>query len=316
MQAKPTQTILKQCMNLKKSESLLVVTDMNTLKIGKAILEEGKRLCNDAQIAVIPVGKVSGEEPPKDTAKKMKEFDVIIAPTTKSLTHTKAVKSAAAKGARIATMPGITESVLERGMSADYSRIRRMSEKIASLIKNCSRIRIKTKNGTDITLFNDGKSRMFIDAGDITKKGAVANLPGGEIFFVPAYGKTEGIFVVDASIGDVGKVDSPVKISVKKGYAVKITGGDSAEHLNKILESSGKDAYNIAELGIGTNDNAKISGIVLEDEKVYGTAHIALGSSSGIGGKTYAKCHLDCVFLKPNIYIDGRLVMKEGRLLA
>ncbi|MCX6707158.1 MAG: aminopeptidase [Candidatus Woesearchaeota archaeon] len=314
MPGKPTQTILKQCINLRKDESLLVVADSNTLKIGKSIFEEAKKICKNAQIAIIPVGKVSGEEPPDDIAEKMKGFDVIIAPTTKSLTHTNAIKDAAKNGARVATLPGITEEVFMRDMSVDYPKIARMTKKLHDAIRRAMTIRIFTDKGTDISIFRDKGSKAFCDDGIIRKKGMIGNLPGGELFFVPQYAKTEGVFVVDASIGDIGLVDSPVRITVKKGYAVSIEGKRSAQDLMKILESCGKEAYNIAELGIGTNKSARISGVVLEDEKVYGTAHIALGSSKGMGGKIYAGCHLDCVFKKPTIYADGKMIMREGSL--
>ncbi len=40
-----------------------------------------------------------------------------------------------------------------------------------------------------------------------------------------------------------------------------------------------KNADNIAEIGLGTNPVAKIIGNVLEDEKVHGTCHVALGDN-------------------------------------
>ena len=55
----PENTVLEQCMGLKKGESLLVVADKNTLKIGQAILYEARKICKDAQISIIPVGNVS-----------------------------------------------------------------------------------------------------------------------------------------------------------------------------------------------------------------------------------------------------------------
>jgi hypothetical protein len=50
------------------------------------------------------------------------------------------------------------------------------------------------------------------------------------------------------------------------------------------LSAHGPDAYNVAELGVGTNDRAIVSGHILENEKVFGTAHIALGNNAGMGG--------------------------------
>jgi len=76
----------------------------------------------------------------------------------------------------------------------------------------------------------------------------------------------------------------------------------------------GKEAYNIAELGIGTNDQAIVTGEILEDEKVMGTAHIALGNNISMGGTCNVGIHVDGVFLNPNIEIDGMVLLDKGIL--
>ncbi len=98
-----------------------------------------------------------------------------------------------------------------------------------------------------------------------------------------------------------------IRIEVNDGYAVKITGGSLAKKLNKQLDEVGKEARNIAEFGIGTNDSAKLSGVLLEDEKVMGTIHIALGNNLSMGGKVDVPIHLDGVVKKPTVYMDGQL---------
>jgi len=309
---KSAQTTLKQCLALKKNESLLIITDRNKKKIAKALFYEGAKICHNCLYVGIPEGKVNGEEPPKGVADIMKKFDVIIGVTTKSLTHTIAVKNAM-KNARIATMPDITEQIFRRTMSLDYKKISEISSRLGKAIRNKKEIRIKTKKGTDISLKAD--KPIHYNNGFLLERGDMGNLPAGEVFFAPKYRSAEGIFIVDASMAGAGRLDRPIKITVKKGYAVKIEGGKSAAQLKKILKRCGKSAYNIAELGIGTNHKAKITGCILEDEKVLGTAHIALGNNKGFGGKVYAKCHLDGVFRKPTIYADGKIIIKEGRFM-
>jgi leucyl aminopeptidase (aminopeptidase T) len=82
-----------------------------------------------------------------------------------------------------------------------------------------------------------------------------------------------------------------------------------------MLDNVGRDARNIAEFGIGTNDMAKLSGILLEDEKVKGTIHIALGNNITMGGSVNVPIHLDGVVKKPTVYLDGKLLMRNGELL-
>ena len=112
----------------------------------------------------------------------------------------------------------------------------------------------------------------------------------------------------------MGKLKSLLKVYVNEGYAEKIE-GKNAENLEKVLGSVGKEARNIAEFGIGTNEKAIITGNILEDEKVKGTCHIALGNNIGFGGKVNAPLHLDGIIKKPTIFIDNRKIMDNGKML-
>jgi len=307
---------LTQCLGVTKKESVLIVMDKNTREIAHALFYTALGLARRVSLVEIPVGKVSGEEPPLYAAQGMKGFDIIICPTTKSLTHTNAVKAARKKGARVVTLPGITEEIFVRGMSADYVRIAERTEKVWGRIRKGGSVRVTTARGTDITMkvgirVNAGKPEGFV-----LTKGESNNLPAGEAYLVPEQGSAQGVFVVDASMAGVGRVKRPITITVRNGRAVRIGGGKEAAVLRKILAPHGRNAYNIAELGIGTNGRAWISGNILEDEKVLGTAHIALGNSKGMGGLTYAGCHLDGVFLKPTIYCSTTCIMRKGRLLV
>ena len=85
--------------------------------------------------------------------------------------------------------------------------------------------------------------------------------------------------------------------------------------MDEVLDSAGKEARNIAEFGIGTNENAKITGNILEDEKVIGTCHIALGNNAGFGGKVNVQLHIDGIIKKPTIFVDNKKILDDGRLL-
>jgi aminopeptidase len=93
-------------------------------------------------------------------------------------------------------------------------------------------------------------------------KGESGNLPTGE-------GTSNGVFVVDGSMVGLDLIkNANFRIEVKDGYAMKISGGILVKKLKTMLDRVGKGARNIAEFGIGTNNSAKLSGVLLEDEKV------------------------------------------------
>ena len=77
----------------------------------------------------------------------------------------------------------------------------------------------------------------------------------------------------------------------------------------------GPEATNVAELGIGTNEEAILTGNILEDEKIFGTAHVAFGASAGIGGTIQVPVHLDVVIKEPTVEIDGEAILGGGELL-
>jgi leucyl aminopeptidase (aminopeptidase T) len=113
----------------------------------------------------------------------------------------------------------------------------------------------------------------------------------------------------------VGIVQQPIHIVVKNGYATEITGGPEAARLRELLEPHGRDAYTVAEFGIGTNDKAILTGIILEDEKVMGTIHIAFGDNKSMGGSVRVASHLDGLIRQPTVWFDDTKVMEAGRFI-
>jgi len=308
---KSAQVIVKTCMDIRKGEKVLVITDSGRIGIGNAIYEEAKKI-TEAKLLEVPVGKQHGEEPSSEVAEEMKKYDVIIIPTTKSLSHTNARRDANKAGARIATLPGATEDMIERCVDINYEGLKKVHEKIKKELINSKEVRIVTELGTDIVT---SVVNTRGDAGLLHKKGDFGNLPAGEVDSGVKEGKTDGIIVVDASFGGIGKLKNHIVLEVKNGYVVSISGEDEAEKLNGLLGVAGKNAYKIAEFGIGTNPKAIITGNILEDEKVLGTAHFAVGNDMTYGGNNDVPIHLDGIIKNPTIYIDGKKIMEKGKLL-
>jgi leucyl aminopeptidase (aminopeptidase T) len=305
--------ILKTCMGIKKGESVLIITDKNRIDIAHVLFKQAQKLTK-VKLLNIPIGSRSGEEPPEYVENEMLKHNVILILTTKSLTHTKATRNAAKKGARIASMPGITKEMLERAIDVDYKEMEKQTEKMKQLLNKGTKVKITTKKGTNIKFSIKGRKAKG-SAGILSKKRALGNLPAGESFLAPVENTANGKIIIDGSILNL-KIKNKITIKVKNGYAENIKGKFEAKLLNEILEKvKNKKAYNIAELGIGTNPKAIVTGNTLEDEKVKGTCHLALGNNIGFGGKTDVPVHIDGVIKKPTIFIDGKVIIKDGKLL-
>jgi leucyl aminopeptidase (aminopeptidase T) len=301
---------LKASLGIKKGETVLIVTDDEKLKIAEAIERAAKKLSNEVLMLKMPPRLQHGEEPPKAVSEAMKSADVVIIPTTKSLSHTDARKAACKAGARIASMPGITQQMFRRGgLRADYTKVKSISESVANRLTRAKEVRIKTREGCDFTARLTGRKGVA-DTGILKKKGDFGNLPAGEGFIAPKEKKSDGTLVFDGSFAGIGVLTKPIKVTIKKGRAVKIE-GDGGK-LKKMLTNGD----NIAEVGIGTNPRAKLIGNVLEDEKVMGTAHVAFGDNHTFGGKVKANVHLDGIIKRPDIYLDGTKIMENGRFVS
>jgi len=308
-------TAIKDCMKVKKNEKVLVITDEFKNEIGYSIYENAKRLGYKALLLEMPSAKINGEEPPAEVAEMMKKFDVVFAPTAKSLTHTDARRAASKKGVRVATFPGITKEIMIRGMNADYNAISKRSIKLKKILEKGKHIRVTAPAGTDINFDITGRTAIASN-GLYHKKGESGNLPTGETYLAPVEGTANGLFVVDGSFAGLGLIGNVnIRIEVHNGFATKIKGGIAAKKLIEMLDKVGRGARNIAEFGIGTNDSAKLSGILLEDEKVMGTVHLALGNNISMGGSCSVALHVDGVIKKPTVYIDDELLMDSGKLL-
>lgn len=306
---------VKDCMAVKSGEKVLVITDEPLRKIGYVLWEAARKIGAEAVIAEITPRKTHGEEPPEPIRELMKLVDVILIPTSKSLSHTDSRREASKNGVRIATLPGITEDTMVRTLRADYYGIARRSEKIAEILTHGSKVRVTTTMGMDVTLDISGREG-HADTGLNHNPGDFSNLPAGEGYIAPVEGKSWGVIVIDGSMAGIGKLkDEVIRAVIRDGFATEISGGGAAKKLLSLLEPFGKLAFNVAELGIGTNDKAQVTGNVLEDEKIMGTIHIAFGDNKSMGGEIRVASHLDGVIMRPTVYVDSKLVMRDGELV-
>ncbi len=312
---KPARTSLVDCLNVKAGEKVLIVTNPENMSISEAIYTEAIKLKAEPSIIIYPTGKINGEEPPEIVEGAMMSADVIFAPTVKSISHTEARRRASReKKARIATLPGITEEIFIRGLSANYLEITKITKRIFRYLNKAKKAYMTSLTGTDIEIDIDNPA--LISDGNIRKKGAFSNLPDGETELAPT--NANGVVFIDMCGETVSK---PTRIEIKNGYIVKYENSPSGRNFKKIIENAKKidrnnNASFIAEFAIGTNPTAKVTGVILEDEKALGTSHIAFGDNTSFeGGKNNSILHLDIIIQKPTIKLDDKIIMEKGKLL-
>ncbi|GEN50448.1 aminopeptidase [Alkalibacterium pelagium] len=296
---------------LKKNEKVAIITDDRMKQVAMPFYEAACIKGNETVFLQFPAHYKSGEEPPAIVAQAMKDADVALCVTTASITHTRAKKEAAAEGTRIGTMPGVTLPMLEKGaIEADPQVVEELTARYTALLDNAEEVRIE-KDG-EVLSFSVAGRKGIPSTGVFREKGQAGNVPSGEAFIAPLEQSANGKLVVDGSIAQIGKVKEPLTLTLENGRLIDATGRQGEELLEILGDTDGRI---IAEFGIGTNPSARITGVVLEDEKVYGTIHIAFGSNKPFGGVTEAGVHIDCVVKEPTVWIDGKKMMEKGSMV-
>lgn len=306
-----SKTILQSIMGAKKGEKVLIIVDETTEEIGQALWEAGISLSTEALLVKMKEREYHADEPPQPIAEAMLNSDVIIVPTAKSLSHTNARREATKRGARIATMPGMTKEIVCRSISPNVDEIKERTEKIVAVLSEADNVRITTEKGMDLTLSIKGR-RGIPDPGVYREKGTFGNLPAGEGFAAPVEGTANGTIICDGSIGGIGTLKEDMIVTVKNGFMTEIVGDDIATKFKEAIKPHGKNGNNIAELGVGTNNLITLSGNTIEDEKVMGTVHIGVGANKAFGGEIDLPFHTDMVIQKPTLEIDGKIIIEKG----
>jgi leucyl aminopeptidase (aminopeptidase T) len=304
---------------VKSGEKVLIITDFSeqiphAQALAGAVWEVGA----EPIISVIVPRKVHGREPPEPVAESMKKADVILLPISVSITHTSATKAALAEGARVIVLTDITDGLMsEGGIEADFEEIKPLCEKVAKLLTDTNLVRLTSPRGTNLTMNLDGR-KGNAHTGLAREPGTASTVPDIEANISPIEGSGEGVFVADASIPyyQIGVLREPVVFTIKEGKVVKIEGEDQARTISNMMEAQkNPNVYNLAQLAFGLNPECTMSGLTLDDEGVYGTAHIGIGTSIVLGGEVMASMHSDAVMWEPTLEADGKVVLKDGEWL-
>lgn len=237
--------------------------------------------------------------------------------------------------------PSVTAKMFSETVPIDYTELRDSAARLKEILDKADQVHVAAKAGTDMIIGLKGRT-THLDDGDFREPGTGGNLPAGEVYISPELDSSEGTIVYDGSISahrGVIIIRNPIRAEVKHNSVTKINGGDEAKALENAINVSKETAIEkveegsltteqskeyikgstcLGELGIGLNRKAKIVGNMLEDEKVYGTCHIAIGSNYDEDVKSFT--HLDGLIWDPTItaiHPDGseEAIMREGKLV-
>lgn len=301
-------TVMERCLDIRSGENVLVIGDPRSRELAEALRDAAARYGADAVLAMMDERENDGTEPPPPIAAALTACDVYLAPTSRSLSHTRARKASNDLGSRGATLPGATAEMIARVMSVDFAQMKERTLAVTRLLTDADEAHVTCARGSDLRLDLTGR-RGMADIGEMTRAGTFGNLPAGEGFVAPLSGAGT---LVASSLAPLGISPEPVLLTVEDGHLTNAAGPLGPEFFQR-LSSHGPNGTNVAELGVGTNDAAILTGNILEDEKILGTVHVAFGASMGIGGTVSVPIHLDVVVLEPTLDVGSTRVLDAGR---
>ncbi len=315
------RSVIRTCLQVRREEDVLVITDPDTADVGQALYEEASRVTDRILLVMMPPTQKTGKEPPLPVSDIMRKNRVIIIATKDSMTHTRARAAATREGARIVSMPGIGRISFESGgMTADYNALQREVSGMGSIFRRRRRVSVKSEAGTDVE-FLTGDRWILEDTGICNRPGQIANLPAGKVFVLPKEGSMNGTIVIDGS-WEGRMLEEPLTLQVEGGIVTEVSGGEFADEISAVfdvarlgLRSSKRDqVWTVAEFGFGMNPKAALMGNKVEDLVVRGGAYFGFGDSTHIGGNARVGIHLRGSLVDPEVSLEGSVIVSDGKI--
>ena len=308
--------VVEQWLLAKPETVLHFITDETKIPEAEAFRQAAENCGAVPKITILSSAAVQSGGCIEEMKQVMSYADAIIGATNYSFITTNAVRYALRRGARFLSLPLSTNdgsSLLEQDfIRMNPRKAARLGRYMMPFLRFGSEVRITTAAGTDLTLsVRDRNPGMF---------SGVAAVPGAcgsasfELFVPPVETETNGTLVLDGSMGYIGLVTEPLKLTFRDGMLTHIPDTPSGKRLGEFLESfADPRMYRVAELGIGLNQLARCRGAsYIEDESAYGTFHLGFGRNLALGGNHDAPGHFDIVTHRPTIRVDGKTIMKNG----
>lgn len=317
--------LVTECAKVEPGDEVLIITDTQSSQYGEAIMSASLAITRHVNTVIMPTeGRLHGMNPDKSVAAAMKNADIVFMPTVWSMSHCSVRKEASDMGVRCMTIPSADDELFARTfVQTPFGELKGVMMTLNQMLTEANEAHVTTKAGTDVWLSLKGRRNYDLEHGWLHK-----NLPEYATNFsappcveaniAPVEYTAEGRVIVDACQSAIGLIKDPVELIIKNGMITEINGGNEAKELEMRLEQIGDPNIRlIAELGIGGNPVAKMRGMFIEDESVYGTAHFGMGNNaSSMGGNSFVNGHLDNIFWFPTIRLDDVTIMKDGKFVS
>jgi len=317
------EVLIRDMARIKPAEDVLIYADTESDPLvveetAKAVSNTGAKLAILWYRAPLGVGEAADQYLPRSLEAAMANCDIMIEFSNKYLLYsTPWRKAMETQRVRYICLSGMDAEMMVRCIGrVNVPILIEFQEELADLTIKAKNMRIATPAGMDVTFKNDPERPVF-------REGIVLDKPGeymliGQVDWAPIEDSLNGTIVFDGSVWppeELGLIKTPIALEVERGSVIKVKGGWEAKTYEKWLNSFQDPAMlNIAHISYGCNPGAKLTGHMVEDERVWGCVQWGLGyqaeSFEGVAGP--AKSHTDGTCLNPSVWTDDVQIESEG----
>jgi len=316
---KAAQVLVDQMLNVQPEEHVLIYADTAT----------NRRVVESTAAAVHITGGQAGVylyetrpevliEPPRPLAAAMKASDVVVEFAKRPAFWSKAWDTALEAGSRNICLTGMTTNMMIRCIGkVDQIKMAELGDILLELTKASNKMEITSPAGTNLVC-ELGTRPVYHNSGIISKPGESTFL-GGQVSWAPIEESINGTLVFDGAISppqEIRLIDTPIKLTIERGRIMKIEGGSEARTLEEWLKSfNDPNMFMLAHYAYGFNPGARLTGDILEDERIFGGVEMGFGTQRAKFKGTIgtAPGHTDGIVVNPTVILDGTVMEKDGK---
>jgi leucyl aminopeptidase (aminopeptidase T) len=202
----------------------------------------------------------------------------------------------------------------------DYPVLSKFLKRAYELTREAEHMRWTTPAGCEVEFDMSTDPNYLLDWDNGYADTPGVHMLAGQIGWPPVLDSINGLIVFDGSVNPpCGKLKEPVSLTIEKGKVVKIDGGPQAREFESWLAGFNDPMmYQLAHACWGFHPGARLTGNVVEDERVWGATEWGLGN---IGSCVIAPdgipaaSHTDGICLNTSAWLDGKQLLDEGRIV-
>lgn len=321
---------LERVLEAVQGESIVIVCDDEKGEIGKAFADGALALRLWTRLVILKTSEETRREIPPTLLEVLTEQkpDVYVNLMRESREETpfriKIIRLQRRDlRSRLGHCPGVTMDMLTDGAlaltSAEHRKMQGFADKLILALDGAVKVEMSNPAGTSISLDVQGRE-FFTDTKYDWRLRKWMNLPTGEVIVAPLENSLNGRLVCDMAIGGIGPIKTQVTVTAKNGKAQEVISEDE-EVLKKVRDTFNTDDWSniVGEFAFGINPKARLVPEFLEDEKIFGTTHVAFGHNLDMpGGRNASENHIDLLISEPTVKIsrdDGSaiVVLEKGQ---